>query len=329
MKKIQLTEKLSISVLSLGTWAFSGAKVWGPNNDSDSIHTIHNALDRGINLIDTAERYGDGKAEEVIGAALKGRRAQAVISTKVYSNHLSYTDVISSCEASLNRLQTDYIDIYQIHWPNYDIPVEETFRAFEKLKSDGKIREIGVCNFGRQCLEGIAPYPVVLNQIPYSLLWRVPEHEIIPASINQGITLWAYSSLAQGLLTGKFRKIEDVPLNRRETRMYHCRWNQGSHKEAGFETEIFEFLDKLSSLCEKTGFTMSEVALAFLKSQPNMGSILMGARNTHQLEENIAAFESAVPQDLVNSAAALSESLKQVMGTNADMWVSEQGGRMR
>jgi aryl-alcohol dehydrogenase-like predicted oxidoreductase len=126
-----------IPKLSLGTWAF-----WEPNlgtkRGKRSINVIHAALDAGITLLDTAEKYRDGKSEEILGKAVKDRRDQALVATKVYSDCLHYDDVIAHCEASLKRLGTDYIDLYQIHWPNPEIPQEETFRAFERLKQDGR-----------------------------------------------------------------------------------------------------------------------------------------------------------------------------------------------
>ena len=319
--------KIEISGLSLGTWAFSGAKIWGENREEDSIRTIQAALDQGINLIDTAERYGNGYAEEILGKAIKDRRDKAVIATKVYADELSYNGIISACEGSLRRMNTDRIDIYQIHWPNHDIPMDESFSAFEKLKRDGKILEASVCNFGVKDIAEAAKYGVQLNQLPYSLVWRVIEKEIIPASSAAGVPIWAYIPLGQGLLSGKYRSIDDVPLGRRETRLYSCKWQQGRHTDPGFETEIFDFLDKLRKLCEETGYTMPAIALEFLKKQNCVGSILVGARNEQQLMQNIEAYNTNVPNEVLDMAVALSEPLKEAEGFNADLWVSEN--RMR
>lgn len=319
---------LEIPRLSLGTWSFSGAKIWGANEEQDSIDTIHAAMDAGITLLDTAEKYGDGKSEEVLGKAVKGRRDKAIIATKVYTDCLHYDDVLAHCEASLKRMDTDYIDIYQIHWPSREIPHEETFRAFEKLKQDGKVRAIGVCNYGPGAMEEIKNYHVVTNQLPYSLIWRLVEKGIVQKSVENNIAVWAYCPLAQGLLTGKFRSIDDVPMGRRETRFYSGKWQQGRHNDTGFEKEIFTFLDVLADVCTQTGFTMPQLALAFLKKAEGVGSILMGARNLHQLEQNIAAFETDVPDDVVKQITDLSEGLKAAMGDNPDLWENKNGGRM-
>lgn len=309
-----------ISGLSLGTWAFSNASVWGGCDQSAAYETVHKALDCGINLFDTAEKYGDGQAELVLGEALKGRRSQAILATKVYSDHLHHDEVIAACEGSLKRLQTDYIDIMQIHWPNEETPVDETFGAFEELKKAGKIRMVSVCNHGNECLEHVADKGVVLNQMPYSLVWRLAEYQLSPCMKEKNIWLWAYSPLAQGLLTGKFKTLEDVPVNRRANRMYDSKWGQGRHTDGGFEKEIFEFLDKLRQICSETGYSMSALALGFLKSRDIIGSILVGARDVRQLTQNLEAYETEIPEDVIRKIDMLSLELKSQMGENADLW---------
>lgn len=328
MKKSTLGKSdIEVSALSLGAWSFGGGQVWGDSNQSAALDTIHCALDHGVNLIDTAERYGDGKSEEIVGAALQGRRTDAVLSTKVYTHALHYNDVMEHCEASLRRLNTDYIDLYQVHWPNPDIPIEETYGAFEDLKKSGKIRASGICNAGERCVQTLnASYDIAMNQLPYSLIWRLAEKKIIPATEKMGIRIWAYSPLAQGLLTGKFRCVEDVPLGRRETRFYSGAWKQGRHNEAGYEKEIFAFLDVLMDFSEKSGYTPTEIAMNFLKRRESVQSILAGARSPQQLEQNIAAYEKNVPADLMLQLEKTSDSLKNIMGDNADMWIGD-GGR--
>ena len=327
MKKVMLPgTDLSVSGLSLGTWAFSGAKIWGPNDEKAALETIHCALDHGINLIDTAEKYGDGQSEEVLGKALEGRRDQAVIATKIYTDKLHYDVVLRQCEASLKRLKTDYIDIYQIHWPNPDIPAEETFSAFEKLKQDGKIRYTAVCNAGPKCIRELKQYGVVSNQLPYNLIWRVAEKEIIPASDEVGVPVWAYVPLAQGLLTGKYRSIDDVPLGRRETRFYSGSWKQGRHSDPGFEKEIFAFIDVLIKFCADNGIEPAQAAMNFLKRKSSVYSILFGARSIRQLEQNIASYETQIDDAVMDELERLSDPLKEAMGDNADLWEGN-GGR--
>lgn len=322
-------ELTKVSGLSLGTWAFSGAKVWGPCDEKQAILTVHDALDYGINLIDTAQGYGDGQAEKVLGNAIRDRREKAVLASKVLVTKMKYEDLILSCENSLKRLQTDYLDIYQIHWSNPDVSVEETFRALEKLKSDGKILNIGVCNHGNEALKGIEKYDIVTNQMPYSLIWRVSEQHFGSIMEEKEIMLWAYSPLAQGLLTGKYRSLEDVPLHKRTIRIYDSIWGQGRHTDNGFEEDVFLFLNKLATICEESGYSMTDIALNYLKEQKRVGSILFGAKTREQLVENKRAYETAIPSALIKQVEQLSDDLKCKMGNNADMWENGNGGKGR
>ena len=157
-----------VSEFSLGCWPFAGGKVWGRQENSDSIATVHAALDNGITTFDTAEGYNDEHhSEEVLGNALTGRRTEAVIATKISGSHLAADEVESTCEASLKRLGTDYIDLYQVHWPNHGIPIDETYRAVDALKQSGKVRAIGVCNFAIQDLQDLLSVgSIVTDQLP-------------------------------------------------------------------------------------------------------------------------------------------------------------------
>jgi aryl-alcohol dehydrogenase-like predicted oxidoreductase len=316
-----------VSRLSLGTWSMSGSKNWGPNDEKDSIETIRLAMDLGINFLDTAAKYGDGAAEVILGKAVKGRRDKAIIGTKVHTLLLGYDSVLKECEDSLRRLDTDYIDLYQIHWPSKVIPFEETLRAYEKLKADGKIRAIGASNFGVKSIAASAGHDLVANQLPYSLIWRQVEDAIIPDSLAHGMMIWPYCPLAQGLLTGKFKRVEDVPLPRRETRFYSGEWKQGLHDDTGFEKEIFGFLPRLQDIADQSGFGMATLALAFLKGRKGVGSVLVGARNAQQLRDNIKMFEADVPPEVMAEVTALSDELKPRMGTNPDLWQNVDGGR--
>lgn len=330
MEKLLLNgTDIEISRLSMGTWAFSGISLWGSTDVNEAIRVMHHALDAGINTLDTAAGYGDGESERILCKALEGRRDKVVLASKVQNNFLAYKDVIEQCNLTLQRLGTDYLDLYQIHWPSKTIPFEETFAAFEDLKTAGKIRAISVCNFGPKCLEKAEGHTLALNQLPWSLVWRVIEtNGTVAASEQKKLPIWTYCALSQGLLTGKFKSIDDVPLTRRANRMYNSSWGQSRHTEAGFEAGIFELLAGLRDLCEKTGYTMHELAFGFLKAQSAVGSILFGARSDRQLEENLKAYETQVPADVIAKAIALSEPLRKQMGTNADLFLSEDGGRM-
>lgn len=319
----ELRNGMKVSRFSLGTWGFSGAAVWGPNEEDESIRTIRLAIDLGVNFLDTAAIYGAGKAETILGKAIKGMRDKAIIATKVLAADLGYDSVIRCCESSMERLGVDYIDIYQIHWPSPTIPAEETLRAFDKLKADGKIGAMGVCNFGPKYIGEFGKHDIVTSQLPYNLLWRQVEAGAVPDAIADGMSIWPYCPLAQGLLTGKFTTVDDVPPGRRQTRYYSSEWKQGKHTDPGFEKEIFAFLGELRTLSEATGYSMAAMALAFLKTRPGVGSVLVGARSEAQLRQNLETFETTVPDDVMSQVMRLSDALKPKMGTNADMWFSD------
>ena len=319
---------IEISNLILGTWSVSGAKAWGPADEDTAIKMIRDALDLGITGLDTAEKYGDGNAELLLGRALKGIRQRAVLCTKVYSDALRYDDVIAHCEDSLKRLQTDYIDLYQIHWPSKTIPLGETMEAMEKLKEQGKIRAYGACNFAQKSLADCSDYTLATNQLPYSLLWRLIENTDVAARCErEDIAVLAYAPLAQGLLSGKYRTVEDVPLSRRETRLYSSKWGQCLHTEEGFEDIIFPFLDELRKLCSDAGCTMTQLAYAFVLSRTFIPAVIIGAKNTEQVQTDINAALYDAPADLLAAADKLSFELKEKMGNNIDLWQNKDGGR--
>ena len=165
-----------------------------------SIRVIHRALELGVTLIDTAEAYGKGHAEEVVGTALAGRRDRAVIATKVMASRLDPQELQAALEGSLRRLQTDYVEVYFIHWPNPDFPIGPTMEALERLRADGRIRAIGVSNFGPEEMDRAREYGTIdVLQPPYNMLWREIEAATLPYCRKHNIGVMPYSGLAQGL----------------------------------------------------------------------------------------------------------------------------------
>jgi myo-inositol catabolism protein IolS len=313
---------LRVSTYALGCWPFAGGSVWGEQDDATSIATVHAALDAGINFFDTAEAYEAGTSERVLGQALVGRRDKAIIATKVAPNHLSAEEVFAACERSLRYLQTDYIDLYLIHWPNWKVPLSETVGALEKLKEQGKIRAIGVCNFGVQDTTDILKhYPIATNQLPYSLLWRVIEREILPVCLANDIGLMCYSPLAQGLLTGRYASADEVPSGLARTRWYASHRSDGSHGEAGCEEEVFAALKKIKEIADDLGQPMAAVSLAWLRQQRGVTSILIGARSPQELELNLPALNLHLSDDVISALSAATEPVKEKLGNNPDMWM--------
>jgi aryl-alcohol dehydrogenase-like predicted oxidoreductase len=318
---------LEVSRIALGTWAFGGDAVWGEQGDKESIDTVAAALDCGINFFDTAAGYAKGRSEEVLGQALVGRRDRAVIATKVHET-LDRAGVIAACEASLRRLNTDYIDVYYVHWPEKGIPLAETVGALAYLLHAGKIRAAGVSNFGPLTLADLAAtgdHRITLHQIPYSLFWRAIEFEILPRTKALGLTGVAYSVLAQGLLTGRYRSYADVPQSLHITRFY----GDGPHGEPSCEREVFAALAFLREEAQATGISMADLAIQWVLAQPGIGVALTGARARAEIEANARALDGKAAAAILGRMTALSEAVKAKLGPNPDMWMNTQESRYR
>jgi len=320
---------IEVSAICMGCWGLVGGDYWGEQQDSDSIAAIHAALEAGVNFFDTAEAYGNGFSEELLGRALKGRRGKVVIASKVSADHLGPADVRSACEGSLRRLGTDYLDLYQVHWPSRTVPLADSMGALEELRQQGKVRAVGVSNFGPRDMDDLAAAGrAESNQLPYSLLWRAIEFEIVPRCMELEVSILSYSSLMQGLLAGKFAKVEDVPAPRARTRHFDAATHeQARHGEAGCETETFAAIGRIREIAEECGQSMADVSIAWLLAQPGMTSVIAGMRTPEQVRRNARAAESELSPDILDELTASTEEVKQVLGSNADMWQSES--RMR
>lgn len=193
-----------VSTLGMGTWRFGAYHT--PEERQSQVSALRRGIELGMNLIDTAETYSSGRSEEIVRDAIKGVREKVFIATKVAPGHLHHDDVIAACRASLQRLGVSYVDLYQIHWPDPQVPIQETMSAMEKLASDGLTRYIGVSNFSVRETEGaraaLSRHEVVSNQVEYSLENRQVESELLPYCAREKITLIAYSPLARGRISG-------------------------------------------------------------------------------------------------------------------------------
>ena len=270
---------LTVSTISMGCWPIVGDAVWGPQDKSESIASLHAAVDCGINFFDSAEAYGNGFSEELLRDGLSDRRDKVIIASKALGAHLSAKDLPEACEASLKRLGTDYIDVYYLHWPNHEIPYAETMAAMQKLKQQGKIRVIACSNFGLLDLPELLQYgrPEV-NELPYSLLFRAIEFDILPICERETISATAYMPLMQGLLAGKYHTADDVPEMRARTRHFSPKRKLIRHHEQGAEEETFTAINKIRAICSAAGLDMAQVALAWPLRLPIMTSVIVGAR---------------------------------------------------
>ncbi len=315
---------LEVSAVAMGCWAISGGSVWGPQSEEDAIAAIETALQVGINFFDTAEAYGAGRSEQLLGKALRGRREQAVIASKVSPSHLHPADLKAACEASLRRLQSDYLDLYQIHWASRDVPIAEALGAMEELKAEGKIRVIGCSNFGPQDLTDLLGHGrAEVDQLAYNLLWRAVEYEIQPLCVQHAVSVLPYSPMAQGLLTGKFSSPEEVPEARRSTRHFSRNRSRTRHGKSGAEEETFEALSAVRAISDEIGEPMGNVALAWVLSRPAVPSVLAGARNAEQVRANARAAAVELSEDVLKRLTRATEPLKELFGTNPDMWQSD------
>jgi aryl-alcohol dehydrogenase-like predicted oxidoreductase len=319
---------LEVSRLSLGTWAFGSDPMWGAQDDSDSVAVVSAALDAGIDFIDTAAGYADGRSEEVLGRALAGRRDRAIVATKVYGT-LAGAALVEACEASLRRLGTDYVDAYYLHWPNHDIPIAESLEGLRKLKAAGKIRAAGICNFGPVDLADLKAAKdagvVVLHQLPYSLFWRAIEYDILPATRAIGLDVVAYSVLAQGLLTGRYTSSAEVPQSLHATRFY----GDGPHGDPGADGEVFAALPGLRALADEARVSLPDLAIQWALAQPGVAVVLTGARTPAEIEANAKALDVKVEPAALAAATALSEPVKAKLGRNPDMWMAGEKSRFR
>lgn len=313
-----------VSRLALGCWQFSGDATWGAQDRKDSIATVHAALEAGINFFDTAEMYGDGLSETILGEALQGRRQEAIIASKVSQLPLTGDTVCRACEASLKRLKTDWIDLYQVHFWDRQTPIDECLKALLDLRDAGKVRTIGTCNSGMNDLsQMMALVKPATNQMPYSLLWRAIEFAIQPRCLALGVGILAYSPLAQGLLTGRFKSPEEVPVGRARTRLFSKTRPQTRHGEPGKEQEAFAAVSRIRTLCAQAGIPMAAASLGWLLSQPSVVAAIVGARSPRQIEENAQSVSRPFPRPLFDELSRATEALKEELGPNPDPWQAE------
>jgi myo-inositol catabolism protein IolS len=321
---------IMVSAVAMGCWAIVGDSTWGPQDETDSVATIQAALDAGVNFFDTAEAYGDGYSELILGRALTGRRHEVVIATKVSPSNLSGDAVRQACERSLQRLKTDYVDLYQIHWPSRTVPPAETMEALETLREHGKVRAIGVSNFGVQDLSDLLAIGwCETNQLPYSLLGRAIEYHIRQQCVDEGIGILCYSPLAQGLLTGKFSSPDDVPEGRARTRHFSKDRPQARHGEAGCEAEMFAAIERIRCISDSVHEPMAKLALAWLHHQPGVTSVIAGARKPGQIRQTAQAADLKLAPETIAELTEATDEVRRILGPNPDLWQSESESRFR
>ena len=281
---------LNMSVITLGTWGMGG-DFWGKVDDELSIATIQAGLDAGITTIDTAPCYGAGHSEEVVGKAIKGRKREDIIlATKVgldiYNDNRrdsSAKKIQAEVEESLTRLGTDYIDLYQVHWPDTETPFEETFTKLNELRESGKVRYIGVSNFSCEQMDEAAKYcPIVSAQPPYSLLKRDIEKDIMPYCIEHGMGMLSYGSIGAGALTGKFKERPTFGDGDKRGEFYEF-----FNEENWPKTQAM--IDTLTEIAASHGKPTVHAAINWVLKQKGITVALVGARTPEQVVMNAQA----------------------------------------
>lgn len=282
------TSKLEVSEIGFGCWAIGGW-MWGTADDKESTKAIQAALDLGINFFDTADIYGHGHSEKILADALGKKRKEVVIATKggaYFENkkicvNLSAEYIKKAVDSSLKHLRTDYIDIYQPHWPDTNTPLEETFRALNECVAQGKIRYIGVSNFNlNQLSESMKYSKIISHQPPLNFLKRDYEVAVIPYCYKENIGVVTCSPLAKGLLTGKYNP--DASLS-----------DMTRSSDPLFRGDTFKrslaIVERLKKMAAESHKTVAQLAIAWVLSHPAISSAICGARNHHQVKENVGA----------------------------------------
>jgi myo-inositol catabolism protein IolS len=336
---------LTLPELGLGCWAFGGGQYWGPQSQSDVEAVVGRALDAGVTYFDTAEGYNDGASESALGLALNKRRGRALIGTKLSPHHARPELVRQSCEASLRRLGTDWIDLYMVHWPinanslrhftsdpavlAHPPDVGPTFQALADLRREGKIRFIGVSNFGlNQLAEVLATgVPIAVNELPYNLLMRGCELELVPACQRAGMGVLGYMGLMQGLLGGRFTSFDEVPAARTRTRHFAGTRPGSRHGEAGIEAETALALRQISAVALDVGAPVNELALAWALANPAMTCTLVGCRNAEQLDENLRAAARRLSPETMSRLEQATAPVKALLGPGIDYYQSRDDSR--
>ncbi|AHH95326.1 aldo/keto reductase family protein [Kutzneria viridogrisea] len=309
---------LSVSEISYGNWITHGSQV----EEDRAKACVHAALDEGITTFDTADVYANTAAESVLGRALAGQRRESVeIFTKVFwptgpggpnDKGLGRKHIMESANASLRRLGTDYVDLYQAHRFDRTVPLEETFLAFSDLVRQGKVLYVGVSEWNaEQIARGAAiarelNVPLISNQPQYSMLWRVIESQVVPTSEREGISQIVWSPIAQGVLTGKYLPGQPAPEGSRATDE-----NGRNFVSRFLRDDLLEKVQQLKPLAQEAGLSMAQLAVAWVLQNPNVASAIIGATRPEQVSENVKAAGVKLEPELLERIDKVLEGVVQ------------------
>jgi myo-inositol catabolism protein IolS len=344
-----------LSSVGLGCWQLGGGDYWGPSDQAEATRLIRQAVDWGINYFDTAEMYNEGRSEVFLGEALQGiPRDEIIVGTKVWPTHLHPQALRASCEDSLKRLGMDMIDLYMIHWPlNPDtfgmfsdlskqgvsgqagqavtIPsLEDAVATLLQLQCEGKIRWLGLSNYGVTQLERIQSLGGVytVDQIAYNLVTRAAEFDLLPYCQAQGVGIITYMTLMQGLLTDKYKTLDDIPDWYTRTRHFNSQRNSKTrHGEAGAETELSLALQEIRDLAREHGTSVAELAVQWVVAQPGVTCALVETHSLASLKQNVMAAATPLTPDVWERLNTLADPLKHALGPGLDIFENTQRDR--
>jgi myo-inositol catabolism protein IolS len=345
-KRICQNSGLELSVIGTGCWVFGGGYYWGDCNQKDVNDVVHGSVDLGINYFDTAEAYNEGRSESSLGLAIQGLpRDKILIGTKVSPSNCYKNILKRHCEKSLERLKTDYIDLYMIHWPLNsrslahftddrdkiaNPPVyEEAFEALQLLKQEGKIINYGVSNFSKEALIKFSIEEVAVNELPYNLLCRAVEFDILPFCYSMGIGVIGYMALLQGILADIYPSFELIPKWQRRTRHFNSvTLKECRHGEHGIEEETKVALDNLQQICIESGIPMAELSLRWILENPSITCTLVGTRNIRNLEMNVKSICNPLSRDIKIKMDEITHTVMEKLGNHFDYYESIQNERI-
>ncbi|HEY5914726.1 MAG TPA: aldo/keto reductase [Verrucomicrobiae bacterium] len=328
----------------MGCWAFGGGEYWGPQSQKDVNDVVRFAIDQGCNFFDTAEAYNHGASEASLGLALEGiPRDRVIIGTKISPSNTQPGRLKEHCDASLRRLRTDYVDLYMVHWPitphsirrftsEKIVPpsLQDAFDTLMRLKREGKIRHIGVSNFGPAKLdEALATgAEIAVNELPYSLLTRAIELEMLPLCRALGVGVLGYMSLLQGVLADVYATLDDVPVWQRRTRHFDSRRTPHTrHGLPGAESQTNAALASIRAIARKHGTTMPQLALKWAMAGPGITCSLCGSRTVRELEQNLEAAREPLAPDIIEELNTATQPLLEALGPSFDYYENPHNDR--
>ena len=292
---------LNVSTIGFGAWGIGGKPFWSTEGEGNSIRSIEKAIDQGINFFDTAPVYGFGYSEELLGKALQSKRKDVIIATKcglvwnkeelkAINKRATRESILEEIDLSLKRLRTDYIDLYQVHWPDESTPIEETMNTLLQVQNEGKVRYIGVSNYSVDQMQECLKYGQIVSLQPmYSMLERDLEKESLPFCIENNIGVICYSPLASGVLTGKYDE---------NTRFKDWR---GQNIIGNFTGDIYvshiKKVKELKKIAQRNEKTLAQLAINWLLQQQGVSTAIVGVKTPDQVEQNIGAVGWKIPDN--------------------------------